>query len=689
MSSGSSGSTSAERELAYGGSGESGRYIEITGNHRIEHPYVAVDSEGYEDSPWCLSFAVRHHEAFVLRAGKGTIELGDNTTLVAHNLLWDRRIFRALGVRYTKYTDTMIMAWLLGYEFIGLKKLSGLLLGKDRDSYKDTMEVASERIGREWLTAQLAEFPRWPGPKPPDLEKTLRLIDRMLAKEESARTLRERWKDCRAREVLEDELGIIGEMPAATLDDVPLEDAIQYAGEDADDTLRIFPILDKRIDEMGLRDVLNVDLAVIPMVCRMQEVGIKADADHFRALSVLYADEATQLAKEIREMGGPENPGSSPDVAEWLFGTLRLPCRKKTKGGERSTDKKVLEALVKNPKIQGLQRRGLETLMEYKQVMKLKGTYADKMPDFISKDGRLHPNLSLTTVPTGRLAAKNPNVLAFPKHSERGKLIRAGFVADEGCELGEWDLSQIELRILAIDSGDERMLAQFMSGHDFHLMGAAERYGKKPEDVSKHERFTQKAINFGIVMGITEYGLLDQFLKNGQTRGVKKVWNRVREEYDEIPIQWTTDDCKAQLEDWRRSYPQASAYLLNKHAEAYRYGYVRDLWGRLRYIEDIASDNNYFEEEAKRQAQATPVQSGAQGLVKRWMIGVWQRLPRLWAQGIRVECLLQVHDALLFEYRADARPAVHNIVQEALDDWQCFPIPITMEGAWGQRLSDL
>lgn len=658
---------------------------------------IAVDTEGYVDCPWCISYSedaetfevVRANDAAGLVATQAQIDAAD--TVVTHNILWDWHVLRAMGITIPpeKLGDTMMAAFLLGFEFIGLKKLSGLLLGKDRDSYKDVMEVANERIGRQWLESQLAEFPRWPGAKPPELEKTLRLIDRMLKKEEGTRTLRERWRDCRAREVLQDELGLIGKMPEATLDDVPLDQAIAYAGEDAVDTRRLHPILDRRIDEMGLRDVLNVDLAVVPMICRMHEVGIKADAQHFRDLSVVYADEAAQLAKEMREMGGPENPGSSPEIAAWLYDTLRLPCRKKTKGGERSTDKKVLEALVKNPKIVGEQRKGLELLAEYKQVVKLKSTYADPMPDFIAKDGRLHPNISMTTVPTGRLAAKSPNVLAFPKHSDRGKLIRAGFIADDGCELGEWDLSQIELRILAIDSGDEKMLEQFMSGIDFHLKGAADSYRKDPAAISKSERFTQKAKNFGVVMGITEFGLLDQFLKNGQVYDVEEVWNPITERVEQRSIQWTHDLCRESLEKWHSDYPQASAYLYGKHAEARRYGYVRDMWGRIRYIPDIAHENNYFREAAMREAQATPIQSGAQGLCKRWMRGVWQRLPALWARGIRVECLLQVHDALLFEYQADAREEVGKVLQDALDDLQFFPIPITMDGTFGQRWSEL
>lgn len=669
-------------------------------------PVIAIDTEGTPAKPWCLSFALQSGEAHVVRTAEteslrivqGLIDEG--RLVIGHNMLWDLPVLRKLGITVPEgqFTDTMLMAWLLGFEFIGLKKLAGMLLGKDRDSYRDVMEEANERIAREWLTEQIIPFPRWPGAKPPDIEKTFRLIDRMLAKPEGTRTLRERWHDCRAREVLQEDLQMVGEMPEATLDDVPLADAIDYACEDADDTLRIYAELDNRIDAMGLRDVLNVDLAVVPMICRMQEVGIKADAQHFRDLSALYEHELQEIAGQIRDMGGPDNPGCD-EIKDWLFKDLGLPTKKKTKKGAASTDKKALEAILKNPKIQGRGRQGLELLMEWRQVRKLKTTYSDPMPDFIAADGRLHPNLSLTTVPTGRLAAKKPNVLAFPKHSERGKLIRAGFVADEGCELGEWDLSQIEMCIMAIDSGDERMLGEINSGVDKHTATAAMIFGKDvkklaeeleaKDPIAKEQRFAAKAVNFGILMGITEYGLLDQFLKQGSIRGKETRYNRITEQHEGVTLPWTLSDCKDLLLGWHEGYPQASAYIYAKHEEAKRTGYVRDIWNRIRYIEDITSQNDYFFEQALRQAQATPIQSGAQGLVKRWMRSVWKRLPVLWNEGLRAECLLQAHDALLCEYQKELRQRLHNLMQDALDDWQMFPIQIKLEGTFGQRWSEL
>ncbi len=658
---------------------------------------IAIDTEGYTPAPWCLSLAVNPGTASVVRA-HGTRALQavaehvaqPDVLTVMHNALHDLPVLAALGVHPVRFTDTMLMANLIGEEFIGLKKLAGKYLGKDRDSYKDVLEEADDRIAREWLLALIADMPRWPGAKPPEMEKKLRLVDRMLAKDDPQATLRTRWKTCTAREWFEQENWQLGAIPSATLDDVPLDSAIQYAAEDADDTLQMYAKLDHRIESLDLQSSLAADIAIVPMIARMQEVGICADPQHFRDLSELFAVELDNFATELHAMGAPENLESHPDIATWLYQDLRLPCRKKTKGGQPSTDKKVLDALVKNPRIQGRGRAGLELLLQHRQVAKLKGTYSDPMPGFIQADGRLHPQLSLTTVPTGRLAAKNPNILAFPKHSDRGLMIRDGFYAAPGCRLGDWDLDQIEMRVMAIDSGDEIMIAEFNSGVDKHSATASMIFGKPIDQIDKKvERFAAKAVNFGILMGITAWGLLDQFLKNGSTRGSERRYNKITEQWEDRVIPWDLDACQALLDKWHLAYPQASAYITAKHEEAARRGYVRSLLGRCHFIEDIDSEIEYFREEAKRQAQARPIQGGAQEIVRIWMRDVWAALPALRAKGIYVECILQVHDALMFEFQEDAYEAVNAVVLGALSNLQRFTVPITAKGGHGLRWSDL
>jgi DNA polymerase-1 len=321
----------------------------------------------------------------------------------------------------------------------------------------------------------------------------------------------------------------------------------------------------------------------------------------------------------------------------------------------------------------------VELFQEGREIRKLKGTYADPMPLLIDRDGRLHPRYRITRTDTGRLSAADPNVLALPKHSTRGKLIRMGFLADEGHELGEWDLAQIEMCVFAHDSGDARMIAEILSGVDKHAATASNMFGR-PADViyaeakshsgpGEHQRFAAKAVNFGILMGITEHGLCDQFHKNGM-------------------LDWTEDRCAELLRDWFKAYPQAALYIERKHAEARRNGYVRDMFGRLRWLEGIHSDDDFIRQEAERMAQATPVQSGAQGIIKRVMRNVWPVLKSL-RSAFWIEPLLQVHDALVLEYAADQRELVDSVMMTAMTSAVPLAVPVKASHSFGLRLGEL
>lgn len=666
--------------------------------HIFGKPPIGFDSEGWTHAPWSVQVSIEPGHALVIRDRLALAQFREfvareNPEFVFHPALHELPMCRVLNIPVRRYTDTSIKAYLLGIEPQGAKPLFYRHAGMLQDSYSEITKEAGEARAREWLLELLNSFPRFDAdrlpkekrprrkkgePKPlpedrtvPELEKKLRLIEAMLMKEDPEGTLRERWGNCEARRYLEDEMELIGSMPEPTLDEIPLPVAIRYAGRDADGTARINEPLDQQIDAMDLRPVLEADLAALPMIDRMQEVGMLVDRPYLQGeVSSFLQWEWDSMQAELDAFAGRSmNVNSAPQVSQWLFEELGLPGGKKTKGGDFSTNDKILESIRKHPQTLADGKKALEFIQEIREIRKMKSSFCDKLPDFIKEDGRIHPNLRITRVATGRLAASDPNLLAFPKHSHRGKMIRAGFIAPEGRLLGEWDLSQIEMRVFAIDSGDERMIEQFNSGYDFHLMGAAQRYNKKPEDVTKFERFTQKAINFGVLMGITEHGLLDQFHKGGHSSA-------------------TLDDMKRFLDAWFKQYPNAGPYIESKHAEARRYGFVRDMWGRLRYCPGINSYDNYIRSAAEREAQATPTQSGAQGIVKRWMAQVWERL-LLTRGSYQVEPLLQVHDALILEFPEGRYEAVDSLMQNALDQLQMFPVPITMEGQAGKRWSDL
>lgn len=416
--------------------------------------------------------------------------------------------------------------------------------------------------------------------------------------------------------------------------------------------------------------LVETDAALLPMIRRMEDVGLLCDLRHFRDLAAYLGDLRDQVDAEIRAMGGPDNPGSSDQVADWLYNQLHARAKKRTATGRGSTQDKYLEAARKDPKTRPDVRDAIDKILYRREIDVLKTRYADPMPALLGADGRLHARILYTRTDTGRLAAKDPNVLAFPKHSDLGLLVRHGFVPAEGHCLAEWDLDQIEMKMMACDSGDQRMIDQINSGVDFHRLTASDViYHKPPDDVSKHERFTAKAVNFGVLMGITEVGLADQLRKNG--------------------VQTDEAACSGFLTNWMGGYAGCASYIAGKHAEARRFGYVTNWRGRRRWLPAVHSPDERTAAEALRQAQATPIQGGAQEITKLWMVAVWRAVERMRAAGIYVELLLQVHDALLFELDEWAYELLDAEIKAALEDVQLFPVTISCSGSdrgysWGE-----
>lgn len=705
---------------------------------------VGVDTEGWTWAPWCLGFSTADGHGVVIKAtDHGGLAAFDaaihdlaDCRVVLHSALHDFPVLRTMGVTIPDgaLDDTMIMAYLLGLEPQGLKALAYRHAGMTMDEYADitadaqairtyswlltlydTLPTPAKKIPkRDWLAAEAAQAPTGVGldakgkavyyDRPlldgDDVDKAHAkiLIGRMLEKHGCVPALTKKWADSRAREILVDELQCLpfeADPPEATLDEIDPETAVAYAGRDPDATRRVHLVLRPQITAMGLDDVYQTDLAILPMIDRMQTVGIGVDVDHFRAYAGFLDQEEILNRQLLAEcVGHPVNPNSGDQVAALLYEELRLhECAtniriKRTKGsadkpGRLSTNDKTLDALS------GL-HPAVALIQDGREIRKLKSTYALAIPRLVGTDGRLHPHYRITRAETGRLSASDPNVLALPKHSARGKLIRHGFIAGEGHELGEWDLSQIEMAMFAHDSQDPVLLDAIRRGVDLHYDTAARviRGLTVPANADKawyqarlhkeKDRFPAKAVNFGILMGITPFGLLDQLHKNRQLH-----WR-----LDPDPRDPTIPDTTTLLAKWHRTYTVASAYIKAKHVEARRYGFVRDHWGRLRWLEGIHSTDDYIRAEAERMAQATPTQSGAQGIIKRVMAAVWPRLVelrRIWW----VEPLLQVHDALVLEYEFAARDTVHAIMTDAMEHTVSLSIPIRCARETGARLSEL
>lgn len=468
----------------------------------------------------------------------------------------------------------------------------------------------------------------------------------------------------------------LGDMPEASLADIDIETAKHYACRDADGTCRLQPHLASRLDAMQLRDVYRLELDTYHLIDRMMMVGVKPDLTHFATLSFSLQGEIEdlqfRLEKATNRIGFNANSGDQVD--DYLFGTLGLPAAKRTRGGRNSTNDIILEGLEKG---YGARYPVISVIREYREVYKLKNTFVERIPDFVDRwphDGRVHATFRTTRVVTGRLAARNPNLLAQPEHGKWAKDFKRGWVAEDGHVLGAWDESQIELRVLAHLSQDPVLLAAYRDGLDLHAALAVRIFGGTLSDHKKGpSRLAAKAINFGIPMGMQAQGLYLQLKKNGLT------------DIDETDAQKWLDETAA-------LYTGVVRYKAERIAEARRFGFVRCLSGRIRYIGGIRSWDEATKAEAERFAFSTPIQEGAQWVMKRAEAYVWNDVIRpLQMAGHWIEPLMQVHDAIKLEMEQGLQQEVHRMMRWAMVDAVSgmLSVPLGVEGEYGYNFAEM
>lgn len=477
--------------------------------------------------------------------------------------------------------------------------------------------------------------------------------------------LRDRWK-----KISEDE-GVpglvqcveeLGPMPEASLDDVPLPRAITYAARDADATLRLYPTMRARCEEMDLSLVEAIDLGAIPMIERMQRVGIKIDKEHFHKVERDMAAGAAAQVAAIKDLTGELiNPESGDQVAWLLFDKLHLTPLMMTKSKTRpSTNDKTLESLrFAHPVV--------PHILDYREMDGLRAL-SRKLPRMAGADGRIHCTLRVTRVPSGRLAASNPPLMAQPVSTDLGLEIRKGYIAERGHVFGEWDLSQIEMCVMAHLSKDEKLVHMFREGQDVHEQTAMWMFGiKNAADVDKMKhRYPAKRVGFGVVNGISAKGLHEQYMLVNL-------------------FDYNESDCDGQIKEWFRIYRGVKNYLEEVKASARRYGLVRDMWGRVRYTPGIHSEQSWVRETAEREATNHMIQGGAQGIIKLAMGSIWRDiLPRYRAESVYVEPLLQIHDSLLFELEDGAQDLLGPEIHDAMcDAGSGMIVPVRAEHGFG------
>ncbi|MDZ4177666.1 MAG: DNA polymerase I [Coriobacteriia bacterium] len=410
--------------------------------------------------------------------------------------------------------------------------------------------------------------------------------------------------------------------------------------------------LEARLREDSSADVFErIEMPLVPVLARMERVGVGLDTTVLAELSIETADRITALVGEIHELAGVEFSIDSPkQLSEVLFEKLGLPTQKRTKTGF-STDASVLASLAPLHPI-------AEKIVAYRELAKLKSTYIDALPMLRAEDGRIHTTFNQTVAATGRLSSSAPNLQNIPVRTEFGRRIRAAFVpATPGDLIVAADYSQIELRILAHLSADEGLIEAFTSGEDFHAATAARVFGVPVDAVPPDLRARAKAVNFGIVYGQSAHGLADS-------------------------LKIVHSEAQAMIDRYYAAYPGVRRYLDDTVAAAHREGYAITLFGRKRRIPELKSGNYNLRSFGERTAMNHPMQGTAADIMKLAMIEVDRRLR---GEGLRAQMLLQVHDELVFECPADELDALSALAREAMSDVAELAVPLEVGVASGRN----
>ncbi|MCW0219561.1 MAG: DNA polymerase I, partial [Prosthecobacter sp.] len=429
-----------------------------------------------------------------------------------------------------------------------------------------------------------------------------------------------------------------------------------YAAEDADVTWQLAEKLRPMLPQHGAERVFyDIECPLLPVLTRMENAGVAIDVQALREFGLELEKRANEMHRRIQEAaGGPFNLNSPKQLGEVLFEKLHLLEKpKKTATGQYQTNEQVLQSLLGVHPI-------IADILEYREVTKLKNTYVDTLPGTVSKvTGRVHTTFHQLMAATGRMASSNPNLQNIPIRSDSGKEIRKAFVpGKEGCVLLSADYSQVELRVMAALSDDKAMIEAFQNGLDIHQATAARVYGVPLDGVLPEMRRTAKMVNFGIIYGISAFGLSQRL---GIPRG----------------------EAASIIENYFKQFPGIHGYMGQIIEDAKRFGYVETITGRRRVIRDIASGNASIRGGAERMAMNTPIQGTAADMIKLAMINVDKALAKA---GLKTRMLLQVHDELLFEVPQDeVEQARLLILEEMRNALTLGDVPVDVEAGVGQN----
>ncbi len=436
--------------------------------------------------------------------------------------------------------------------------------------------------------------------------------------------------------------------------DLSPTDIYEYAAEDADITLRLKNVLEPRLKELGVEELFwNIEMPLVRVLADMELNGVCLDTEALQDTSKIFTERMKQYEQEIYKEAGEEFNISSPkQVGDILFGKLQIMDKpKKTKTGQYVTSEEVLQSLESKSPI-------VRNILNYRGMKKLLSTYIDALPKLINpRTGHIHTSFNQALTATGRLSSSDPNLQNIPVRTDDGKEIRKCFIPEEGCLFFSADYSQIELRIMAHLSEDENMMEAFREGHDIHRATAAKIWHVDIDKVTDAQRKKAKQANFGIIYGITTYGLAQRM---------------------DIP----NGEAKELIEGYFRTFPKVQAYMEYAKEEARAKGYAETLFHRRRYLADINSRNATVRGFAERNAINAPIQGTEADIIKVAMVRIWERFKK---EGIRSKMILQVHDELNFSVYPEEREQVERIVIEEMQNAYPLNVPLIADAGWGKN----
>lgn len=436
--------------------------------------------------------------------------------------------------------------------------------------------------------------------------------------------------------------------------DLSPTDIYEYAAEDADITLRLRNVLEPRLKELGVEELFwNIEMPLVRVLADMELNGVCLDTEALQDTSKIFTERMKQYEQEIYKEAGEEFNISSPkQVGDILFGKLQIMDKpKKTKTGQYVTSEEVLQSLENKSPI-------VRNILNYRGMKKLLSTYIDALPKLINpRTGHIHTSFNQALTATGRLSSSDPNLQNIPVRTDDGKEIRKCFIPEEGCLFFSADYSQIELRIMAHLSEDENMMEAFREGHDIHRATAAKIWHEDIDKVTDAQRKKAKQANFGIIYGITTYGLAQRMdISNAEAKDL--------------------------IQDYFRTFPKVQAYMEHAKEVARAKGYAETLFHRRRYLADINSRNATVRGFAERNAINAPIQGTEADIIKVAMVRIWERFKK---EGIRSKMILQVHDELNFSVYPEEREQVERIVIEEMQNAYPLNVPLIADAGWGKN----